>query len=31
MKETIKFLVQIFSQQCERGDYVILAAKDGKF
>lgn len=31
MKETIRFLVQIFSQQCERGDYVILAAKDGKF
>lgn len=31
MKETIKFLVQIFSQQCELGDYVILAAKDGKF
>ena len=31
MRETIKFLVQIFSQQCERGDYVILAAKDGKF
>lgn len=31
MRETIKFLMQIFSQQCERGDYVILAAKDGKF
>lgn len=31
MRETIKFLDQIFSQQCEPGDYVILAARDGKF
>lgn len=27
MKQTIKFLNKIFSQQCESGDYVILAAK----
>lgn len=28
MKEIIKFLSHIFSQQCESGDYVILAAKN---
>lgn len=27
MRETIKFLSHIFAQQCEPGDYVILAAK----
>lgn len=31
MRETIKFLEHIFSQQCEPGDYVILAAKGEKF
>lgn len=30
MREAIKFLTRIFSQQCEPGDYVILAAKDEK-
>lgn len=30
MRETIKFLTNIFSQQCQPGDYVILAAKGGK-
>ena len=31
MKEPIKFLTKIFSQQCEPGDYVILAARNEKF
>lgn len=31
MREAIKFLNNIFSQQCEPGDYVILAAKGKKF
>lgn len=31
MRETIKFLTNIYSQQCQPGDYVILAAKEGKF
>lgn len=31
MREAIKFLNHIFSQQCEPGDYVILAAKGKKF
>lgn len=31
MREAIKFLNHIFSQQCEPGDYVILAAKEEKF
>ena len=31
MRETIKFLNHIFSQQCEPGDYVILAARGKKF
>jgi len=31
MRETIKFLNHIFSQQCEPGDYIILAARNGKF
>lgn len=30
MRKTIKFLKQIFSQQCERGDYIILSAKNKK-
>lgn len=30
MRETIKFLTNIYSQQCQPGDYVILAAKKGK-
>lgn len=30
MREAIKFLTNIFSQQCRPGDYVILAAKRGK-
>lgn len=30
MREAIKFLNNIFSQQCEPGDYVILAARGGK-
>nr|DAO31604.1 MAG TPA: replicative DNA helicase [Caudoviricetes sp.] len=30
MRETIKFLTNIYSQQCQPGDYVILAAKEGK-
>lgn len=29
MREAIKFLSRIFSQQCVLGDYVILAAKNG--
>lgn len=31
MKEAVKFLDHIFSQQCEPGDYVILAARRDKF
>lgn len=31
MKEAIKFLEHIFSQQCENGDYVILAARGENF
>ena len=31
MKDTIDFLNHIFSQQCEPGDYVILAAKRGNY
>lgn len=31
MKEAVKFLDHIFSQQCEPGDYVILAARKDKF
>ena len=30
MKKSIDFLNHIFSQQCETGDYIILAAKRGK-
>lgn len=31
MKEAVRFLDHIFSQQCEPGDYVILAARRDKF
>lgn len=31
MKESIDFLEHIFSQQCEKGDYIILAVKRGDF
>lgn len=31
MKESIAFLLGIYSQQCETGDYVILSAKKSKF